>query len=193
MSGPAKKAVRKVAGAITSTATALEAAGRPGIGTVKDKPYEVRHGWWVHFTWSGLPAATWLRTPPDMPMGHLYAGEWRHDVYLPDRILLMRGPSGAYGLAVVISERIANGPATRYRWGEGEIERFAQALVPHRLAHHTAHTSEVAVRLRVTDHADPAVFVPHADADADAVARRATAAFRAMAAGQARPDPKDTS
>ncbi|MET9605229.1 hypothetical protein ABZZ17_09190 [Streptomyces sp. NPDC006512] len=175
-----EEAVRKVTGVITATAAALEAAGRPGIITVKDKPYEVRHGWWVHFTWSGLPDATWLRTPPDMPTGHLYAGRWRDGSYHPDRILLVRRPSGAYALAVVTSESIANGLATRYTWWEREIEQFAQALVPDGLVHYTAHTFEPAVRLRLTDHADPAVFVPYADA----VARRATAAFRAVAAGQ---------
>ncbi|MEU0009486.1 hypothetical protein ABZ079_36075 [Streptomyces sp. NPDC006314] len=58
-------------GAITATAAAPEQAGRPGISAVKDRPFEVRNGWWVHFTWSGLPDATWLRTPPDMPTGHL--------------------------------------------------------------------------------------------------------------------------
>ncbi|MEU4728830.1 hypothetical protein [Streptomyces sp. NPDC023588] len=184
-----EEAVRKVARAITESAAALEAAGRPGISAVKDRPYEVRHGWWVHFTWSGLPDATRLRTPPDMPTGHLYAGQWRADAYHPDRILLMRRPSGAYGLAVVSTESIANGMATRYTWWEWEIERFAKALVPDRLAYHTTHTLEVAVRLRLTDHADPAVFVPYAEA----VARRATAAFRALAAGQQdRPDPTDT-
>ncbi|MFJ9342086.1 hypothetical protein ACIRP0_22705 [Streptomyces sp. NPDC101733] len=176
-----EEAVRKVVGAITTTAATLEAAGRPGIGAVKDRPYEVRHGWWVHFTWSGLPDATRLRTPPDVPTGHLYAGRWRYNAYLPDRILLTRGPSGAYGLAVVSSESIANGMATRYRWRDWEIERFAESLVPDRLAYHTAHSFEVAVRLRITDHADPAVFVPYADA----VARRATAAFRAIAADPA--------
>jgi hypothetical protein len=174
-----EEAVRKVAGVITATAAALEAAGRPGISAVKDRPSEVRHGWWVYFTWSGLPDATWLRTPPDMPMGHLYAGQWRDDSYQPSRILLMWRPSGAYGLAHVTSERIASGLATRYSWWEWEIERFAQALVPDGLVYHTTHTFEAAVRLRVTDHADPAVFVPYADA----VARRATAAFRAVAAG----------
>ncbi|MFD9360099.1 hypothetical protein [Streptomyces sp. NPDC060031] len=183
-----EEAVQKVAGVITATAAALEAAGRPGISAVKDRPYEVRHGWWVLFTWSGLPDVTWLRTPPDMPMGHLYAGQWRDDSYHPDRILLMRRPSGAYGLAVVTSERIANGLATRYGWWEWEIERFAQALVPDGLVYHTTHTFELAVRLRITDHADPAVFVPYADA----VARRATAAFRTVAAGRAWPDPKGT-
>ncbi|MCX5195670.1 hypothetical protein OOK31_17455 [Streptomyces sp. NBC_00249] len=183
-----EEAVRKVAAAITETAAALEAAGRPGISAVKDRPYEVRHGWWVHFTWSGLPDATWLSTPPDMPTGHLNAGQWHHNAYHLSRILLMRRPSGAYGLAVVTSERIANGLATRYGWREWEIEPFAQALVPDQLAHHTTHTYEVAVRLRITDHADPAVFVPYAEA----VACRATAAFRAAAAGQARPDPEDT-
>nr|WSW57189.1 hypothetical protein OG513_00440 [Streptomyces sp. NBC_00998] len=182
------EAVRKVAGAITETAAALEAAGRPGISTVKDRPHEARHGWWVHFDWSGLPDATPLRTPPDMPTGHLYAGQWRGAAYHPDRILLVRRPSGAYGLASVTSESIANGMATRYKWWEREIEGFAQALVPERLDYHAAHTFQVAVSLRITDHADPAVFVPYADA----VARRATAAFRAMAAEQALSDPEDT-
>ncbi|CAM5650369.1 hypothetical protein SAVIM338S_06506 [Streptomyces avidinii] len=175
-----EEAVRKVAGVIASTAAALEAAGLPGIGTVKDKPYEVRHGWWVHFTWSGLPDPTWLRTPPGMPTGHLYAGQWRDDAYHPDRMLLMRRPSGAYGLTAVTKESIANGMATRYEWRDRDIEQFARTLLPDGLFHHRSHDFAVAARVRVTDHADPAVFVPYAEA----VARRATAAFRAMATGQ---------
>lgn len=176
-----EEAVRKVAGMITATAEALEAAGRPGISAIKDTPDEVRHGWWVHFTWSHLPHPVRLRTPPDMPMGHRDAGQWRTNEYHPDRILLMRRPSGAYGLALAHSERIANGLVTRYRWQEWEIEEFAQCLVPDNLVHRTTHTLQVAVRLRITDHADPAVFVPYADA----VASRATAAFRAVAASLA--------
>lgn len=185
-----EEAVRTVAAAVTATTEALEAAGRPGIGVVKDRPYETRQGWWVHFTWSGLPDTTpFLGTPPGMPTGHLYAGQWRAGVFHPDRVLLLRRHSGVYGLAVVTSESIANGLATRYKWQDWEIGRFAQALVPDRLAYHTSHTYEVAVRLPLVDHADPDIYVPYAGA----VARRATAAFRALTPGPGRPDPNSTS
>ncbi|MDX2389356.1 hypothetical protein [Streptomyces sp. NPDC017949] len=81
------------------------------------------------------------------------------------------------------SESIANGLATRHNWWEREIEPFAQALIPDTLAYRTTHTFEIAVILRITDHADRAAFMPYAAA----VTRRATAAFRTMAA-EADPD-----
>ncbi|RKT02431.1 hypothetical protein BX286_0332 [Streptomyces sp. 3211.6] len=169
-----EEAVRTVVEAITAAGAALEAAGRPGISAVKDRPHETRHGWWVHFDWSGLPEPTWLRTPPGMPTGHLYAGQWRDNDFHPARMLLVPGP--AYGLSLVSSESVANGMATLYKWRDWESDRFARALVPDRLAHHTSHTSEVAVRLPLADHADPAVYVPYAET----VARRAAEAFRAV-------------
>ncbi|MFF4105121.1 hypothetical protein [Streptomyces sp. NPDC001903] len=177
-----EEAVRQVVEVITETVAGLESAGRPGIGAVKDRPDQLRHGWWVDFTWSGLPEATWLGPPPDMPTGHLNAGRWEDDVYHPDRMLLTRSPFGAYGLAVVTSENIGNGLATLYKWQEWDIEEFAQALLPELLDYTMTHAFEVSVSLPITDHADPAVFVPYAEE----VARRATAAFRAVAAGHRR-------
>src|SRR4029077_15021701 len=57
------EAMRKVIEAITSTAAALEEAGRPGISAVEEKTDEVLYGWWVDFTWSDLPDVARLRTP----------------------------------------------------------------------------------------------------------------------------------
>lgn len=173
------EAMRKVIEAITSTAAALEEAGRPGISAVKEKPYEVLHGWWVDFTWSDLPDVARLRTPPDMPVGHMQ-GEWHYDLYLQDRTLFTPTRSGGYQCATVTSQRVAN-MFTQHTWRKRDIEAFADELFPDSITYMTHHYLTFrSVRTPMTDHADPAIFVPYVQA----VTHRAVAAFQALVPGQ---------
>ncbi|NJP31011.1 hypothetical protein [Micromonospora thermarum] len=172
--------VRKVVSAITATAAALEAAGRPGVTAVKDKPWEVRRGWWIDFDWTDLPSSEPLCTPPDAPVGHLLAGDWDYDRYRPRRILLTPSVLDKYELATVTSESIANGLATRYRWWTRDIEAFAEGIFPIRLTYRQRYHYSGDLRLRLPRHADPAVYIPYVQA----VAERAAATFTALAPGQ---------
>jgi hypothetical protein len=174
------EAVREVVEAITATAAALEEAGRPGISAVKKEPHEKLSGWWVDFTWSGLPDVARLRTPPDAPVSHLPAGDWDYDLYLPDQMLFT--PSlGTYQLATVTSQDIANGLARRYSWWARDVERFAEDLFPAWITYRERYGMYYRhVHTPITNHADPAVYVPYVQS----VAQRAVAAFHALVPGQ---------
>lgn len=177
------EAVREVVEAITATAAALEEAGRPGISAVKKEPSEKLSGWWVDFTWSGLPDVVRLRTPPDMPVGHLWAGDWDYDLYLPHRKLFTPSRSGRYQFATVTSEDIANGMARRYKWWTRDVEEFAEDLFPAWITYRERdRVYNKQVRTPITNHADPAVYVPYVQA----VAQRAAAVFHALVPDQGR-------
>jgi hypothetical protein len=166
--------VQEVVSAITTMAAALEAAGRPGITAVRDKPHEVLHGWWIDFDWSDLPSTQTLRIPPEMPVAHLLAGDWDYDLYLPNRRLLTRSNSGKYQLATVTSENIANGLARRHRWWIRDIEEFAESLLPIWITYRERYgVYNKELRTRLPHHADPAAYIPYVQA----VAEHAAAAF----------------
>jgi hypothetical protein len=183
-------AAQKVISAITSTAAALEAAGRPGITAVNDIPSEVIYGWWIDFDWSDLPSTEPLRTPPDIPVGHLALGDWNYELDLRDRVVLRRLYPGGYGLANVSGPwsltpfrglGFNNGTGPNYRWVTEDIERFAEDLIPTWITYRERHAPYVDVlRTRLPRHVDPAVYIPYVQA----VAERAATAFTALVAGQ---------
>ncbi|MFE3249091.1 hypothetical protein [Streptomyces sp. NPDC059209] len=173
------EAVQRVTKAITSTAAALKKAGEPGIRAVKEKPEGVLYGWWVDFTWSDLPDIARLETPPDAPVDHLH-GEWRlYRGLLPSRILFTRKSDG-YELATVYSESHSSYPLFKqHRWQKQGIEEFAERLFPVEIYLHD-HRYKTLFSARLTDHVDPAVFVPYVQA----VSKRAVDAFHALGPGR---------
>lgn len=186
-------AVRTVIEAVTATAAALENAGRPGIGVVDEAPREILHGWWVDFTWS-RPGVERLKTPPDMPVDHLWGGRWDYGLYLPDRLLFFvpglgrsRGPErtavrpDAYRFATVTTERIHNSGYTRPAWWTRTVAEFAESLFPSQIYYRADFPGAPQLDTPMTDHADPAVLVPYIEA----VTERAVAAFRNLAPGPA--------
>jgi hypothetical protein len=180
------EAVLAVTEAIIATAAALEKSRRPGLSAASEGPREVLHGWWVDFTWSQLPGVEQLRTPPDIPVGHLPIGEWDYDLYLPRRILFTcpnaRSVSpGDYKFATVTNERVGNSHYTRFAWWKRNIAEFAEDLFPVWITYRMTFPGYTEVRTRITDHAEPATFIPYVHA----VAQRAVATFQALV-----PDPR---
>lgn len=178
------EAVRTVIEAITATAAALEKARRPGLSAADEGPREVLYGWWVDFTWSHLPGVERLRTPPDIPVGHLRDGKWDYDLYLPRRMLFTRPHStavspGDYLFATVTNERVGNSDNTRPAWWKRDIAEFANDLFPVTITYRERYPRHTAVRTRIADHADPAVFIPYIQA----VARRTAVTFQALVPG----------
>ncbi|QGZ52565.1 hypothetical protein GPZ77_33460 [Streptomyces sp. QHH-9511] len=107
------QAVRKVVEAITRTAAALEAAGRPGISTIKGNPDEVLCGWWIRIDWSDLPDTTRLRTPPALPPGFREETIWQYRLSLPSDQIFTVNRSGEFGFASELKLRGPGGTATR--------------------------------------------------------------------------------
>lgn len=184
------EAVRAVTEAVTAAATALEKAHRPGISAVIEAPRRILHGWWVDFRWS-RPGVARLRTPPDMPADHLWGGTWHYDLYLPDRLLFyvpgldratdpekMTVRPDAYSFASVTTERIGGSDYTRPAWWTRNIAEFAESLFPSRISYRGYFPSP-GFDTPITEHADPAVFVPYVHA----VAHRAVATIQALAPG----------
>ncbi|MFC4468927.1 hypothetical protein ACFPH6_31125 [Streptomyces xiangluensis] len=179
------EAVRKVIGVITATAAALEEAGRPGIGAsigASGEPsHETLYGWWVRFTWSDLPDVERLKTPPDIPLGHLPSeGMWDFDLYLPDRVFFQRWWDGKYSFATASTKRMGGSSDHRLPvWLEASIEEFTEGLFPAWISYwpeDSYHWGDV--RTPIVDHADPAVYVPYVHS----VAEHAVAAFRGFQA-----------
>ncbi|MFD7033130.1 hypothetical protein ACFWAR_34410 [Streptomyces sp. NPDC059917] len=170
-------ALRRVLGAIAEAAAALEAAGRPGIETIRGRPGEVLHGWWIHFDWSDLPDTGRLRTPPDVPPGSVDANRWLYLLHLPADAIFVASRSAAYAFATESRSKIPTGGyGYRYSWSTRDPERFAEQLVHHEIVAFDApgHTGPVAFPM--ADHADPDAYVPYVEA----VAERAAARFRAL-------------
>ncbi len=172
-----ESAVRQVVEAITATTAALDDAGRPGIRWIQDEPRDAVEGWWVEFSWSGLPGVQRLKRPPDVPVDHLWRGDWHYDLHLPDRRVLTPGRRGGYEFASVTSTEIGNA-TRRCSWSTRGVREFADTLFPDRVSYHQPYGYDAEdVAIPMTDHADPADFVPYVEA----VAQRAVAAFRALA------------
>jgi hypothetical protein len=173
-------AVRRVVEAITTTAAALEHAGRPGIGLVRDEPGDPQLGWVVRFTWPDLPGVERLRRPPDIPTDHLWRGDWDYGPHLPDRKVLTPGWSGEYGFADVAGTELGNAATRRHTWWTQAPRVFADRLFPDRVVYRQRyrHVAED-VEIPMAHYADPADFVPYVEA----VARRAVAILRALVPG----------
>ncbi|MFD5203056.1 hypothetical protein ACFWM7_23570 [Streptomyces sp. NPDC058375] len=168
------EAVQAVTEVITATAVALRKAGRPGLVPANlQRPSQVRYGWWVEFQWS-RPGVELLRTPPSVPMDHLpTGGHWDYDLYLPQRMFFTERH-----LATVVKERIGSSGSTRPAWWLREFDEFAESLFPVRITYGPGlgwiGSDEICTR--ITDHADPDVFVPYVRA----VAHSAMTTFRAL-------------
>ncbi|MFJ7206046.1 hypothetical protein ACIQWR_21220 [Streptomyces sp. NPDC098789] len=170
-------ALRRVLGAIAEAASALEAAGRPGIETIRGNPSEVLRGWWIHFDWSDLPDTGRLRTPPDVPPGSVDANRWLYRLHLPADQIFVAARSAAYGFATESRSKIPpGGYGYRYSWSTRDPERFAELLIHHEIVAFDAPGHSRPVTFPMADHADPDAYVPYVEA----VTERAAARFRAL-------------
>ncbi|MFF0110612.1 hypothetical protein [Streptomyces hirsutus] len=61
-------------------------------------------------------------------------------------------------------------------WREESIKEFTKGLFPTRITYHVWGYPDAAVRTRITDHADPAAFMPYVHA----VAQHVVAGFQAL-------------
>jgi hypothetical protein len=126
-----------------------------------------------------------------MPADHLWGGTWDYDLYLPDRLLFyvpgldratdpekMTVRPDAYRFASVTTERIGSSNYIRPAWWTRNITEFAESLFPSRISYRGYFPSPE-FDTPITEHADPAVFVPYVRA----VAQRAVATFQALAPG----------
>ncbi|MEO6086897.1 MAG: hypothetical protein ABIQ18_27675 [Umezawaea sp.] len=169
-------AVRQVFEAVTAIATALEEAGRPGIGWIDDEPSEPREGWLVLLSWPDLPGTERLSRPPDIPTGHLWRGRWYYDLHLPRRKVLTPGGRGEYELAGVTNSE----PGDTHTWWTQSLWDFADDLFPDRVVYRQLYRYQADdVEIPMAHYADPADFVPYVEA----VAQRAVEVFRALAPG----------
>lgn len=172
------EATQSVIGAIEQTSTALEAAGRPGISTIRDKPSNPIQGWIVEVDWSHLPEVAPSDFPPDVPSPRIEDWGWSFGTYEPSLLqrmyseITLQQTSYRAGYDIVrVHSYDMSGWGTQYRWFELRPADFAGYLFDDEIRR-----DECTIRL--TEHADPAVFVPYVRAIADAIAEALTGLVR---------------
>lgn len=176
------QAIQAVVDAIRGTSAALEAAGRPGISRLKEKPIEPIEGWKVDVDWSQLPEAAPSDSPPRVPVCHLEQGEWYFGMFKPSALRAVHRSiivdpgwrPNEYRIAHVASHDMA-GYGTQYRWRSERPAEFAESLFRDEVSYHErSRYSGDRCTVSLTEHADPGVYVPYAQAVAGAIVQAVT-------------------
>jgi hypothetical protein len=119
--------------------------------------------------WAGVRAGA-------VPLGHLLAGTWHLDLYLPDQVLFVASSAHRdYHFAIESTEHVGYSTYTRKVWWQRDSADFVRSLFPVSATYTETYGSQ-SLRFPIADHADPAAYGPYVEA----VAAHVAAAVRAL-------------